>query len=52
MLVYLLMLMTPVFLFIQSDNNFVFVSTIFNKKSYLTFKSIFHKALKDGIIAT
>jgi len=29
----------------------LFVSAIFNEGAYLTFKSIFHKALKYGIIA-
>jgi len=46
------MLMTPVLYLYNLITILFFVSTIFNKGAYLTLKSIFHKALKDGIIAT
>ena len=35
----------------KMDGLYLFVLTLFNEGAYLTSKSIFHKALKDGIIA-
>jgi len=34
----------------KMDGLYLFVLTLFNEGAYLTSKSIFHKALKDGII--